>query len=928
MATLGLLPVAANAASPATDGNDEQQQRRPNIIFIMCDDMGYADLGCYGQRRIETPNLDRMAQEGMRFTQAYAGSPVSAPSRASFMTGQHAGHTHVRGNREYWRSSLKPNAFGNNSDFTLIGQEPYLMTHRIIPEVMKEAGYTTGMFGKWAGGYYNMQYPDTYLLDANGNSDTSKSAQSSSASLPNKRGVDCYYGYICQFQAHTYYPNFLNRYDPVKYGDKHVVVDTLKQNILHKDVASGDKDYENREQYTSDLIHQYALDWIDRQTGEQPFMGIFTYTLPHAELWQPNDSLVQKYTEKFQDEDSSFGGNFGSWYYRNYGRRAQFAAMVSRLDAQVGEIFDKLKEKGFDENTLVIFTSDNGPHEEGGADPAWFNHDGQLRGTKRSTHEGGIRVPFIAKGPGVPAGTVNDHQLAFYDVMPTLLDYAGLDGSQYSMKASTEEHRYDGISFKETLVGNDDAQEKHEFLYWEFHETNMMAVRMGDWKLVVKAGTPYLYDLSKDLHEDTDVAVQNPKIVRQMIEIIHEQHTESGMFGVTLPEIPDESVVVTEVKTDKLYTIECQPNDGHTTRFISDNDGTVNGQTAKGTKFRFEEAIGGGYYIKSTVSGKYINANDANTDISFDSEAKSAWTIGKLTPSDSYVYFTIGKNQYLNNHNGGADNLRLATHNPIGASNYCSLWTLHEYAGENAGEGEDGSEDDLLPADVTMHFSFSRGTSLDNTEVAVTDAKGQSVEGVSAQISAGGAESWLTGNQATADSILCLNVNTNATTADKPIVFTLQVNGLGENVQFSNFTFSSVALNASGLWQNYTETRHCNFLCSYGTQDGSMAELPMIKDESIMVANGTPKYVAFDVENVSPVDGGLTIELKLYKGTENGGCFYGLTGITLNGNMDNVTGITSADAALRMRDGKFIEDEQLVIIRNGVKYNTKGQRTR
>ncbi len=536
MATLGLLPLVGNASTVATDGNkDEGKEKRPNIIFIMCDDMGYGDLGCYGQQLIETPNLDRMAQEGMRFTQAYAGSPVSAPSRASFMTGQHAGHTHVRGNREYWHRALKQNAFGDNSDYSVIGQEPYLMNHKIIPEVMKEAGYATGMFGKWAGGYYNMQYPDTYLLDANGNSDTSKSGQSSSASLPNKRGVDCYYGYICQFQAHTYYPNFLNRYDPEKYGDKHIVVDTLKQNIQHKDVASGSKDYENREQYASDLIHQYALEWIDRQTEDKPFMGIFTYTLPHAELWQPNDSLVAKYTERFKGQDSPYGGNFGSWYYRNYARHAQFAAMVNRLDEQIGEIFDKLKEKGFDENTLVIFTSDNGPHEEGGADPAWFNRDGLLKGTKRSTHEGGIRVPFIAKGPGVPAGSVNDHQLAFYDVMPTLLDYAGLDGNAYSLKSSTEECRHDGISFYETLTGNDEKQEKHEFLYWEFHETDMMALRLGDWKLVVKGGTPHLYDLSIDIHEDKDVARQYPEVVGKMVDIIHREHTESAMFRVTLP---------------------------------------------------------------------------------------------------------------------------------------------------------------------------------------------------------------------------------------------------------------------------------------------------------------------------------------------------------------------------------------------------------
>lgn len=537
MAALGLVPVVASAASPqpAKDGKGEQG-RRPNIIYIMCDDMGYGDLGCYGQQLIETPNIDRLAQEGMRFTQAYAGSPVSAPSRASFMTGQHSGHAHVRGNREYWHRALVENAFGNNADYSIIGQEPYLNTHKIIPELMKEAGYATGMFGKWAGGYYNMQYPDVYMRNADGNTDTSKSAVSSSASLPHLRGVDCYYGPICQFQAHTYYPNFLNRYDPERYGDKYIVVDTLKQNIQHKDVASGDKDYENRREYSSDLIHRYALDWIDRQTDDKPFMGIFTYTLPHAELWQPNDSLVQKYNERFRGEDGGFGGNRGSWYYRNYGRHAQFAAMVNRLDAQVGEIMDKLREKGLDDNTLVIFTSDNGPHEEGGADPSWFNRDGLLRGRKRSTYEGGIRIPFIAKGPGVPAGAVNDHQLAFYDLMPTFLDYAGLDGTQHSRAASSEEVRYDGISFYNTLTGNDAGQEKHEFLFWEFHETNMMAVRMGDWKLVVNRGKTLLYDLANDIHEDHDVASQHPDMVAKMVEVIYREHTDSPLFKVTLPE--------------------------------------------------------------------------------------------------------------------------------------------------------------------------------------------------------------------------------------------------------------------------------------------------------------------------------------------------------------------------------------------------------
>ncbi|MBR2862567.1 MAG: sulfatase-like hydrolase/transferase, partial [Bacteroidaceae bacterium] len=180
-------------------------------------------------------------------------------------------------------------------------------------------------------------------------------------------------------------------------------------------------------------------------------------------------------------------------------------------------------------------TSDNGPHEEGGADPDWFNRDGLLRGTKRSTHEGGIRVPFIAKGPGVPAGTINDHQLAFYDLMPTLLDYAGLNGDAYSRKASTDKQYFDGISFNQTLRGNDAQQEKHEFLYWEFHETNMLALRMGDWKLVVKNGTNYLYDLSVDVHEDNDVAAENPDVVKEMVAIMNREHVTSNLFKVTMP---------------------------------------------------------------------------------------------------------------------------------------------------------------------------------------------------------------------------------------------------------------------------------------------------------------------------------------------------------------------------------------------------------
>lgn len=494
----GLLASAAVQA---------QENQKPNIIYIMCDDLGYADVGCYGQQYISTPNLDRMAEEGMRFTQAYAGSPVSAPSRACFMTGQHTGHTKVRGNKEYRIGSMY---YGNNQDPQQTGQEPYDPNHIILPEIMKDNGYTTGMFGKWAGGYEG------------------------SESTPAKRGIDVYYGFMCQFQAHLYYPNFLNAYDRAA-GDTEVRREILENNINY---AMHGPDYVNRKDYSADLIHQRALDWIDQQTADKPFFGIFTYTLPHAELAQPNDSIFQAYDGAFCQE-KSYGGDAGSRYNPTNIAHQQFAAMVTRLDAYVGEVFAKLEEKGFDKNTLVIFTSDNGPHTEGGGDPDYFNTEKLLRGTKRSTTEGGIRVPFICWWPGqVEAGTVNDHQLAFYDLMPTFCEIAGIDNyvERYTNKNLSVDY-FDGLSFAPTLLGEGE-QEEHEFLYWEFHETNMMALRMGNWKLVVQNGNCSLYDLVTDLHEDNNLASQYPEIVKEMKEIIRREHTASNIQqfnSITLP---------------------------------------------------------------------------------------------------------------------------------------------------------------------------------------------------------------------------------------------------------------------------------------------------------------------------------------------------------------------------------------------------------
>lgn len=468
--------------------------------------MGYGDLGCYGQQLIATPNIDRLSAQGMRFTQAYAGSPVSAPSRASFMTGQHTGHTHVRGNREYWHKSPLM-TYGKHQDYSVVGQEPYDTAHVILPEILKDNGYTTALFGKWAGGYEG------------------------SVSTPDKRGIDEFYGYICQFQAHLYYPNFLNRYSRTE-GDTAVRRIVLEQNIQH-DMVGGD--YAQRQQYSADLIHREALAWLDKQSADQPFFGIFTYTLPHAELAQPDDSIVHAYRHRFETE-STYKDNVPSRYNGTTEGHTQFAAMVTRLDAQVGEIMAKLEEKGLAHNTVVVFTSDNGPHEEGGADPAFFNRDGLLRGTKRSTHEGGIRVPFIVHWPAqVRGGQVSDYQLAFYDLMPTFCAIAGIDNYQARYRnPRLEQDYFDGISFLPTLTGKG-RQMQHDHLYWEFHETDMIAVRRGDWKLVVRRGNCALYDLANDLHEDHDLASQHPDIVEALKAIIYQEHTDNPLFKVTLP---------------------------------------------------------------------------------------------------------------------------------------------------------------------------------------------------------------------------------------------------------------------------------------------------------------------------------------------------------------------------------------------------------
>lgn len=499
---MAALPLAA-AAAPAYAASPQH----PNIILILCDDMGYGDLACYGQPYISTPNIDRMAAEGMRFTQAYAGSPVSAPSRATIMTGQHSGHTHVRGNKEYWGPDSMV-MYGRNADYGIVGQEPYDPAHRILPEILKDHGYRTALFGKWAGGYEG------------------------SPSTPDKRGIDEFYGYICQYQAHLYYPNFLNRFSR-SMGDTAVVREVLSDNIKYPMFGPG---YQRRTQYSARIIHDKALQWLDSQDGSHPFVAFLTYTLPHAELAQPSDSILEGYKRKFF-VDKTWGGQEASRYNPVEHTHAQFAGMITRLDGYVGEILAKLRAKGLDRNTIVIFTSDNGPHEEGGADPEYFGRDGKLKGLKRQCYEGGIRIPFIAWWPGhVRAGGVSQQQLAFYDLLPTFCDLAGVRNfrRRYTNRQLPGDG-FDGLSIAPTLLGDTARQQQHDHLYWEFHETDQIGVRRGDWKLVVVRGEPHLYNLATDLHEDTDLAPAHPDIVAQLIDIIKSEHRDNPMFKVTLP---------------------------------------------------------------------------------------------------------------------------------------------------------------------------------------------------------------------------------------------------------------------------------------------------------------------------------------------------------------------------------------------------------
>ena len=444
---------------------------RPNIVFILADDLGYGDLGCYGQKQIRTPNIDKMAAEGMLFTDHYAGSTVCAPSRCSLMTGLHTGHTFVRGNKE-----IQPE-----------GQHPIPADTVTIPKVLKKAGYATGAFGKWGLGYPG------------------------SEGDPVNQGFDEFFGYNCQRMAHNYYPYYLWHND--------------------KKVELPGNEGKKTEQYAPDVIQQQCLKFIETNR-DRPFFLFVPHVIPHAELLVPDDEIVKSYRGKFPEKPykgTDDGPNYKKGGYGSVATpRANFAAMVTRLDMHVGQILDKLRELDIDKNTLVLFSSDNGPHSEGGTHPNHFDSNGPLRGQKRDLYEGGIRVPMVARWPGkVRRASQTDHISAFWDLMPTFAELAGA-------KAPTD---IDGVSFVPTLMGRPNEQTEQEYLYWEFHEQGgKQAVRMGKWKAVrlqVKKNPDNpleLYDLETDIEEGSNIAAKHPDIVRWARQIMADAHVESEIF--------------------------------------------------------------------------------------------------------------------------------------------------------------------------------------------------------------------------------------------------------------------------------------------------------------------------------------------------------------------------------------------------------------
>jgi len=432
----------------------------PNIVLILADDLGYGDLGCYGQARIKTPNIDALAAAGTRFTSFYAGSTVCAPSRCSLMTGMHTGHATIRGNAP--GACLSP---GNAT----------------LGEVLKGANYVTAVVGKWGVG------------------------DAGSTGLPGDKGFDEFLGYLNQTRAHDYYPSYLDRYNTNQ--GLHVI--PLQRNAGG---IQGDYTPDIFDRVMKNFVRIYRPTWLNHQ---RPFFLFFSSTLPHA-----NNELGRETGNGMQVPDDTPYSN-EDWPQPEKNK----AAMITRLDKSVGEILAVLRKYQQESNTLILFTSDNGPHKEGGVDPDFFQSSGPLRGLKRDLYEGGIRVPLIAVWPGrVPAGRVSAEPWAFWDLLPTLAEVAG----------GMAPAKLDGISYLPTVMGKAQTN-RHEFLYWELHEKGFkQAMREGRWKAVrnESGGPVELYDLEEDLGERVNVAAKHPEIVARLEQQMNAARTDSASWPV------------------------------------------------------------------------------------------------------------------------------------------------------------------------------------------------------------------------------------------------------------------------------------------------------------------------------------------------------------------------------------------------------------
>ncbi len=457
----GALTITSCSSEPKKD--NEKPELKPNIIYIMADDMGYNDIGAYGQELIQTPNLDRMASEGMMFTNHYAGTSVCAPSRSCLMTGQHNGHTYVRGNKE-----ADP-----------YGQIPIPDEVVTVAELLKDEGYVNGQIGKWGLGVEN------------------------TSGDPQNQGFDYFYGYYCQVHAHNSFPEYLYE------NGQRVYLDNEVKYLPEDHWTRGLGGYATKKvDFSNDLFHTKALDFID-SNADTSFFLYLPVTIPHNNGEAPDPYKFE--TPSLHPYTSR------PWTLEE----RSYAAMITRLDSMVGDILSSLVEKEIAENTLVIFTSDNGPEKND-----IFNSNGILNGLKRDLTEGGIRVPFIAWWPGkIEPGSKTGHLSAFWDFLPTACELAGKEAPSFT----------DGISYLPVLLGKEQPQ--HEYLYWEFHERGgKQAVRKGEWKAVRRnvkedPDSPVLlFNLDSDPSEATDISSEYPEIVKEMVEIMEKEHRPSAVF--------------------------------------------------------------------------------------------------------------------------------------------------------------------------------------------------------------------------------------------------------------------------------------------------------------------------------------------------------------------------------------------------------------